>query len=276
MAASAARGAWEELWDEFRSFGNSLRRYAANDINALSVREQGKRVVQRYFRSVRPDLIRLGIREEGLGELDGLMQSLMQLANGRKKKSSYLAIVAQVNRVKGKIEPQRELLLGMSGQTGGITVVMSTTESRILELLQQLVPTAAASYQQSLLDLQGPARMSYRGTADELRETLREVLDKLAPDADVMKSEGFAPEKGRTTPTMRQKAKFIMKSRDLPTKVISSAEDALSRMEDSAGVLARSVYDRGSLASHVEVSRREVMQLKLYVDAILGDLLQIH
>ena len=44
-------------------------------------------------------------------------------------------------------------------------------------------------------------RISYRGTAAELREVLRELLDHLAPDADVLKS-GIRLEAGQTTPTM--------------------------------------------------------------------------
>ena len=39
--------------------------------------------------------------------------------------------------------------------------------------------------------------------------------------------------------------------------------------------MARSLYDRGSLATHVVTTRKEVRQLKLYVDALLAELLEI-
>ena len=41
-------------------------------------------------------------------------------------------------------------------------------------------------------------------------------------------------------------------------------------------MLARSVYDRGSVATHVAASRAEVKQLKLYVEGVLAELLAIH
>ncbi len=46
-------------------------------------------------------------------------------------------------------------------------------------------------------------------------------------------------------------------------------------MEETTASLARSVYERGSLSAHVATTRREAVQLKLYSDAILAQLLEI-
>lgn len=140
--------------------------------------------------------------------------------------------------------------------------------------LQQLVPSAALSYQQALQDLAGPQRLSYRGTAVELRECLRELLDHLAPDAAVTKAPGFAYEKGLTKPTMKQKARFILKNRGGAHTSLSSAEDSVLRIEEATASLARSVYMRGSVSTHV-ATLREAHQLKLYADAVLAELLEI-
>ena len=62
--------------------------------------------------------------------------------------------------------------------------------------------------------------MSYRGTANEIRETLRETLSYLAPDSEVEKQKNFKLEKGHNKPTQKQKVHFILKQRNKTTKTI--------------------------------------------------------
>ena len=45
---------------------------------------------------------------------------------------------------------------------------------------------------------------------------------------------------------------------------------------DNIPSLSRSVYNRGSMDVHTARSREEVLNLKLYADAVLGELLEIH
>ena len=40
--------------------------------------------------------------------------------------------------------------------------------------------------------------------------------------------------------------------------------------------LARSVYTRGSISTHMATTYEEVMHLKMYVDGVLAELLQVH
>jgi hypothetical protein len=72
----------------------------------------------------------------------------------------------------------------------------------------ELFVAAANSYRQALDDLTNGNRVSYRGTAAELREGVREVVDHLAPDDAVTKATGFKLEKDRSRPTMKQTARF--------------------------------------------------------------------
>ncbi len=60
------------------------------------------------------------------------------------------------------------------------------------------------------------------------------------------------------------------------TRLTKPAEDAVAAVENSVGSLARSVYNRGSLSTHIATTRREVLTFKGYADAVLADLLQIH
>ena len=60
-----------------------------------------------------------------------------------------------------------------------------------------MAPGAALGYEQAVRDIQDPDRLSYRGVAGELREVVREVLDRLAPDKELQDA-GMKVEKGQT------------------------------------------------------------------------------
>ena len=66
------------------------------------------------------------------------------------------------------------------------TIKLDGKEQRIVATLTGLIESAGRSYEQACLDLRDNAKCSYRGAAAELRETLREVLDHLAPDKEVI------------------------------------------------------------------------------------------
>ncbi len=75
---------------------------------------------------------------------------------------------------------------------------------------------------------------------------------------------------------MKQKAIFILKARGVGETARKTAGDAVGAVEDSVGSLARSVYTRGSVSTHVVTTRNEVLTLKGYADAVIADLLQVH
>lgn len=120
-----------------------------------------------------------------------------------------------------------------------------------------------------MLDLAEGDRISYRGTAVELWGTLRKVLDHLAPDSEVTKEEGFQLEADKTRPTMKQKMRFILRSRGLGRTAAGTSEVTAERVEATTATLARSAYERGSLSTHVATSKGKVQQIKLYVDSVL-------
>jgi hypothetical protein len=142
--------------------------------------------------------------------------------------------------------------------------------------LSRILPAAAASYEQCLVDLGGVPRRSYRGVAHELREALREALDYFAPDGDVMAQAEFKLEKGTTRPTQRQTALYVLRKRRLPREAIRAPELAVSMVEELGAAIARSAYTRGSISAHGVSTGQEVRQLKMYIDAVLAELLEIH
>lgn len=268
---------WNDLWSNLEALIGALARSHAVNVNSASLREAAKQLVQNYFRIVRPELEKLPLSADHVNQMDEPMQRLLELSNGRNSKQSYVQAIRPLRKQRPVIERERELLIGKRGAAqGGARNFSSGLEEAILGTLSEMVPSAALSYEQAIRDLADENRVSARGTAAELREVLREVLDHLAPDADVMKSDGFKLEKDRGRPTMKQKTRFILKSRGMGKTMRESPEAALQRIEDSSGLLARSVYDRGSVATHVATSRTEVKQLKLYVEGVLAELLEIH
>ena len=144
-----------------------------------------------------------------------------------------------------------------------------------MSTLAGLVPSAGLSYEQACIDLRSVSRRSYRGAAAELREALREVLDHLASDRDVTAQSGFKLEADQKKPTMKQKVRFILVSRGKGKTQTAPAENSTSLVEERVGALARSVYDRSSLSTHVGTTKQEVQQVKAYVDVVLTELLEI-
>lgn len=263
-------------WRRIESARSTLGRTKSVNVNKDVIRNDIRELVQEYFRSLRPNLIKIGLKDEGLAGLDGPAQELLRLASGRNLRSSYLRAFREFHTARMAVEAERELKLGHATAASNFDIVTSGVETHILTTLRKLVPSAGLSYEQALRDLRGAPRISYRGTAVELREALREVLDHLAPDADVMRSPGFKLEKDATRPTMKQKAQFILKARGAVSGAISTPKDAIQRVEDASASLARSVYTRGSLSTHVATTREEVLTMKPYVDGVLAELLQLH
>jgi hypothetical protein len=163
-------------------------------------------------------------------------------------------------------------LLPPLGHVKAETVTLTDEDDEIMRKLDALVPSAALSYKQAVLDLGVDNRVSFRGPALELREALREILDHLAPDSEVAAAPGYAQERDRTGPTMKQKVRFIMKkkgkrsSSDVPEQAVTAFEEAI------AG-LARAVYERSSKATHAAGERQTVVQIRRYVVAIFHEIL---
>lgn len=253
----------------------SISRSKSVNVNASNLIKQAKEVVQFYFRQTRPELQILGVESNLVSQLDEAMQTLLNLSNGKNRKSSYLGLLTSlletIARVSGDIELRHAEKAYQSRSPQAPT--LSRDENIIYETLLQILPTAALSYKQALLDLAEKDRISYRGVANELREALRETLDHLAPDKDVASQPNFKYEKDKKTPTMKQKVRYILKARELPDNALKPPEDAIEIIEDRIASFTRSVYERSSISTHVAAQRNEVLQIKRYVDTVLAELL---
>jgi hypothetical protein len=269
-----ATEAWASWWTELDALAVLLKLRKGNLVSTQQTREQAKAAAQYYFRAVRPHLIDLAIDATRVEQFDWISTYLLRLASTVSRKSTYSVRLRELKALRGEIETAIEI-----GAAGGAipssTRVTTASEAAILATLKQIVPSTALSYRQVLQDIAEPQRVSYRGTAAELREVLRELLDHLAPDEAVLKT-GVKLEKDQKRPTMKQKTTFILKARGVGESTRKPAEEAVETVQESVSALARSVYTRGSVSTHVVTSRQEVLTLKGYADAVLADLLQIH
>lgn len=244
------------------------------NVNSDHLRQQTRDLAQRWFRDMRPVCVGVGVGNEELKEPDGIFQGLLRLANGRNPKRSYLRAVRSARQLRPELEARVDMLKG--AQAGDTTHLITSVEAGVIRTLEQMLPHAALSYRQVIADLCGPNRFSYRGTATELREVVREVLDHLAPDDAVLKSPGFKLEKDRRGPTMKQKARFILRARGVGESSRSAPEQSVELLEDQIASLARSVYERGSASTHGATAKSQVLSFKGYADAVLAELLQLH
>jgi hypothetical protein len=272
-------GQSESAWD---SFGNTIEKLhkrisqsKAVNVNAANLKGQTQEAVQFYFRQIHPELQTLGVDSTLIAQINESMQALLRLSKGTHTKKVYLGLLKPLIKlmmdVSGAIElrhAEREFLSRSS-----TSFSLSKDETIIYETLLKLIPTAALSYKQALLDLAEENRISFRGVATEFREALRETLDHLAPDKDVTTQPNFKFEKDKKTPTMKQKVRFILRMRELPDNAIKPPEDAVEIVEERIASFARSVYERSSISTHVSTQKSEVLQVKKYVSTVLAELL---
>jgi len=226
-------------------------------------------IARSYFESVRPELEAVAERSGLVEEIDFVLQGMLRLASASREKQAHLGHLSELRPY------LLEASVALMKAKGNRRLVLSLVERGILETLTRMLPGSAASYEQALRDMAQGDRISWRGTATELREVLREAMDHLAPDDQVLASTGFQPEPGQTRPTQKQKVRFILRARRSSSAAVGVAEASLATVDEAVAALARTTYSRGSVSTHTATNAAEIRNLKRYVDALLAELLEI-
>jgi hypothetical protein len=226
-------------------------------------------LVDGYFRAIREAAVGLGIPESALASVDADMQMLLDSTHRRTRISVYKNLLKSAK--KGLVDVEKRTL--MSGPLKHAP--MNSVDVQILQTLRQLVPSAALSYEQGIADLAGPERSSWRGPATDLREALREALDKLAPDKEVQSQTGFRFEANRTEPTMKQKVRFVLRQRGRSSSAVESSEASVEAVEAALATFVRSTYRRSNVSTHTPTNRSEVLRVRDFVRISLCELLEI-
>jgi hypothetical protein len=261
---------WQSLADSFDAFARRLEKTRTVNVNAKPIRSDAVETAQHYFRYCRPMLLELHLDTE-VSTLDAGFQGLILLASGKNALSTYKKHLKSIRRAIPQVTTQIELSHS-AGKAGSDT---SAEDMRVIKTLEGLVPSAALSYRQAIIDLSDDKRLSFRGPALELREALRETLDHLAPDTEVKAMPGFALEKDQKGPTMKQKVRFILKARGQSKSASVVPEQSTTTVEEMVGSLTRSIYTLSSVATHVASERKAVIQIRRYVVAALHDILEL-
>ncbi len=263
------------LLDLLNPLLSKVRRGTSVNINDRPTKEEIVEIASLYFSEYREPVLKALGETDGLLEVDLEWQDLLKLAQGNNPRKSYTKTLSALRKRLSELNVASLSHVSAKGVHGSTLSDMSSQEQLLIKTLEALVPFAAAGYKQGILDLGSHDRLSYRGTASEFREALRETLDHLAPDEEVKKQPNFKLEEKQTTPTMKQKVRFVLTSRGKNKTQREAAEKSVAVVESLVGEVARAVYNRASLATHVEANRVEVQRIKRYVDTILFDLLEI-
>jgi hypothetical protein len=250
--------------DDLEGLRKALARVSSRQVGSPSIKALMHDVASRYFSSVQPTL-----HAVDASEVNKIFQSLH--ASSRVSPSTQ--------KCRDLIKTARRLLVALEGQTLAAprksSNQSSPADTLIISTLNELCPSASLAYQQALIDIAAGDRLSWRGPATDLREALRETLDILAPDSDVMAVQGFKLEADTKRPTMKQKVRFVLKNRGMPSGALEPPESAVAGVEDIVGGLTRSVYTRSSVSTHTATTRTEATRVLAWVRLVVCELLEI-
>lgn len=248
-----------------------LRAQSSPQVNSQKVRDRIRQLAEAYFKEVRPAIESDPRQAERIQKVDVEMQKLVEHCHKRGTVNSYLQLLKGIK--KHLITVDTELVATTSDDCH--PDIARPIDQRILVTLRALLPSAAMSYEQALIDLASSDRMSWRGPAADLREALRETLDHLAPDKEVEESPGYRRAPDANGPTMRQKVRFILKSRGTSKTTSAPSEDAAESIDSMIGQFVRSVYNRSSVSTHTATDRNEVLRILDFVRVVMCELLEV-
>lgn len=263
-------GTVRELADRLRRLDKAVRTIKTKQVFQKPVREQARDAVDEYFRAVRDKLVAGGFSDDHLRELDSNMHRLLEVAHRNSTVKVFRATIKDLSSQLLAVE-KRALGLRVTAGAAGLDAV----DRLIIDTLGQLLPPAASSYEQAIIDLRSLDRLSWRGPATDFRESLRETLDHLAPDEAVAAEPGFKLEKDMAGPTMKQKVRFILRKRGLPKSAMQSPESATQAVDEIVGTFVRGVYSRSSVSTHTPTDRNEILRVRDWVRIAMCELLEV-
>lgn len=253
-----------------RTQRTAIARLKAGHVNREQMKSDVRGLVDGYFRTDRPLILQELGDTSLLTALDALTQELLRLTQSRTPRERYIKVLRGIEHEWHALErvgmPMAKPLIGLPQRR--------PRQEVILKSLAAVSPSAAKCFDQALRDLDDSTRSSWRGTVAELREALRELLDKLAPDNEVVKMPGFRLEDGAKGPTMKQKTRFVLRSRSWSESDRKPVEEAAQIVEDNLGAFVRT-YTRSSVSVHTEPDRKDASSVLRFVELAVLELLEL-
>ncbi len=254
-----------DLLTEVDALKKALAAVTGRQIQSSAVKTQMHEVASRYFSIVQPE-----IHSSEAGELNQVFQEIHASSRINPSTQKCRELVKHGRKLLVAAEGL-ELSKGRPAQQAQSTPV----DALIISTLNDVCPTASLAYQQALIDFAGRDRLSWRGPSTDLREALRETLDVLAPDASVIAAPGYKPEPEAKRPTMKQKVRYVLRTRGVPSGAMETPESAVVGIEEFVGGLTRSVYTRSSVSTHTASTRAEASRVLAWVRLVISELLEL-
>ena len=123
-------------------------------------------------------------------------------------------------------------------------------------------------------DVEDTSRVSWAGTAHEIRQLLSTLLEKLAPDQFVTTQLWYKQDPGTAQPTRKQRVRYILEMHKAGSKEQAVA-DTVADLDERIAALVTETYSRGSDAAHRYKPGSEVKRILGYFEAFAQDLLNL-
>lgn len=264
----------DQFIDSLISLERQLSLKSAKRVNTGEEKNAVRAVVGTWFRTFKPLFASLLDSEELLAPVDDCLQSLLRLATTLSARSSYLTLLRKTTRIfkNDLLMPLTKAYWEKLPQTSSSDyheVVASRLEAMALSLKD--------SYEQVVRDLSSDERKSYKGTANELRELLREVLHRLAPDEAIRKQRWFIAthpkDIDKVRPKLAERTKHILRQRGRGDSVTDAVKSYAEAAEDLLGRVVRSTYTRANASTHTHQAKQEIQAQLRYLNALFLELL---
>lgn len=249
----------------------ALRAVRTKQVYQRHIIDASKALVDQYFRVVRDPLVAGNLDSTAISDLDVCFHALLDATHRHTSLTVYKTVVLKIRKLLLEMEKLSLLAFGDSSRA----FQLDPTDKRIIDTLRQIVPSSALSYEQGIIDMESPQRLSWRGPATDFREALRESLDYLAPDKEVESSPEFKLEPNTQGPTMKQKAQYVLRKRGMSKNAVKTTQDSVTLIDELLGSFVRSVYTRASASTHTPTDRKEVSRIRDLVRLVLCELLSI-
>lgn len=246
----------------------NLNGIKAIQLQSDTIKTDIRKIIEDYFNELRPSILSDSMQDAHFINIDKEMQELLPLCHIRASTKKYKAHLFNIRKF--LIEADSTIVSSLRTST-----VHNDIDLKIIQTLDRILPSAGLSYKQAIQDLTAEQRFSWRGPATDLRESLRETLDHLAPDDNVKTMPGYRQSVETGGPTMKQKVKYILSKRGITKTKSETAENAIDAIETSIGTFVRSVYTRSSISTHTPTNKSEVITVRNFVRVVLTELLEI-
>lgn len=235
---------------------------------------------QTWFSEYSKQVQLLGVPAEMVVKLNELFGNLLRTVGTAKRRIAYLENIQSIEEIFEGFYAEAQVVEWQHNRPNGFPTEQNPDE--VVELLASVDSDLATRYRQVISDLSDPNRMSYAGTAGELREILRIVMLTNAPDDQVKQKRWFKQTRASATnqkekergPTHAERVRYILETkREVSDKDVTIAQSNEEAIDTILGKAARSSYDGMNSQLHGSKNKGDIIRSLQYVRPLLIDLL---